>query len=1444
MSARHSRNSILLTLPGLFPIMSKFEAAQRKAASAAPKPAAKAATPAPKASSAAKAVKAPKLDTLADKQKYVRAQELKIEDMEDQIKDEPNKGKKKEMETTLKNLKTDEFLAQAKTGIKEAEAQKIRDDERAALAASKPDAKSGKADGARASVASGSVKADAAAMTEIDAAFAASGKDAAAAKAAAIAKIESLASCSAYTLPRIEALIAFFADSKLGAPAVKAACAIVDSVEPQGHCIGIVVMPCILAGMEDKRWKIKAGCIEVMSPCLRQMAAGSPAQLAACLPQVVNLLAAAALEVRAEIRTATGAVLREIGNMVASPEIKKLSQDLVTALADPTNQKHTQGVLALMGNQTFMSLIDPASLALLMPIVGRGLKAPESASKKWSAQIFGSIAILVKDIEMMRPYLKLIVPMLQDAIFDPVSEVQREAAKAFGVLEQVLPEFSRRFAQPWLFKKLVDGDPGEKIGASLALAEVLFKMEKPFAAALIPEILAGASADKHSSRKGFLELMDTMPQALKMDFVPYIESLFPAMLMGITGDKDPVEDPASRAALALVQRFGDLCPELLLPAFEGTYAATLNGKSAEEDVRNQIIRERSAVLFGKTVEKILEHKKFGQDLLSTDECSTKKTREQVLALVFAMRSDPDAGVKRVANGVWKTAGGAPKVQKALAPTVEKLMLQWREGIFGAGVQSIANQVLQSLVAAGDIEATAGETPEPTEFVFPKLAPCSSEEAASIRAGECKGTLQGIADEGRAGGQKQHASAAEEFLESDVRFLALPADIRNHCGRLAASVTLEAEQRKLSGKALASELATALKAALGDAGASFDQELPLIAEAAARAALGDAFDKQADDGDGPGETLLRVENLLLMYGAGHLLLKDTTLVMKMNQRYGIVGQNGAGKTTLMKEIADHRIVGMPQELKCVHVDDSKLGEMTKSTLSAMEYVVKMAKAIGVNNAGRETLLEVGFGEKMLDDPVSELSTGWRMRLTLAVSMLKHADLVLLDEPTNHLDEESVAWLATYINSITESSVMVISHEPKFLNKVCTHIVAYVDKKLEYTDGNFDVFASQKGLSKDQIDKMLSGNLSFNTKAEGEDSDEEGSDVKSASVKVGAPMAGPPKLSFPIPGTCDGVKSGSKSVMELRGTSFRFGADKDFLVNKVDGKLSLNSRVAICGRNGCGKSALMTLLCSEVSPSAGEDGKFGEVWRHHNLRLGYLKQDHLKALGPFFDTSPFVYITTRFKDGYDGDLQKRLIEPEDDAEAGRRAMLAKEHGKYGNAVGDLVSRNKVGSKLMYEVQWEGLDDPKQNTMESLDKLKKMGLDKVVIACDERLAAKAAGIDQRPLTRREVVRHCEAFGIDEEMCCNRQVRGFSAGQKVRLSLAAMFWTKPHFICVDEPTNYLDVETVEALAKALTNFRGGIAMIEPKTDFVERICNVKWHMEGGAITVEQLENANKRQA
>ena len=123
------------------------------------------------------------------------------------------------------------------------------------------------------------------------------------------------------------------------------------------------------------------------------------------------------------------------------------------------------------------------------------------------------------------------------------------------------------------------------------------------------------------------------------------------------------------------------------------------------------------------------------------------------------------------------------------------------------------------------------------------------------------------------------------------------------------------------------------------------------------------------------------------------------------------------------------------------------------------------------------------------------------------------------------------------------------------------------------------------------------------------------------------------------------------------------------------------------------------------------------------------------------------------GFDGDLLKRLVKPESEEEAERRRALTKERGTYGNEVEDLVSRTKTGSELAYEGAGRAWTTRCRTR-------KTIGLDKVVIVCDARIAAKAAGLDQRPRSRREVVWHCETFGIDAEMCCNRQIRGFSAG------------------------------------------------------------------------------------
>jgi len=276
--------------------MSRFDKAVAKAGAAktvAPAPAAKAAAaPAAKAA-AAPAAKAPavQLVTLEDKKKFILKHEMKIDDAKEAAGNEPNRAKKKELETQLKKLQQDDTYVKTLQEIKDIEAQAAKDAERATVTGKATEGKGAKSNSKAAEGKTSAAalnpdeKADAVVMAEIDAAIA--GKDASA-KASAVARLGALAAATPFVLPRLEKLVTLFADSKLGAPASKAAAAIIEAVQPAGHGVANIAVPALLAGMEDKKWKTKASCIEVLSPCLRQMGEHTPAQLASCLPLIIS----------------------------------------------------------------------------------------------------------------------------------------------------------------------------------------------------------------------------------------------------------------------------------------------------------------------------------------------------------------------------------------------------------------------------------------------------------------------------------------------------------------------------------------------------------------------------------------------------------------------------------------------------------------------------------------------------------------------------------------------------------------------------------------------------------------------------------------------------------------------------------------------------------------------------------------------------------------------------------------------------------------------------------------------------------------------------------------------------------------------------------------------------------------------------------------------------
>lgn len=168
------------------------------------------------------------------------------------------------------------------------------------------------------------------------------------------------------------------------------------------------------------------------------------------------------------------------------------------------------------------------------------------------------------------------------------------------------------------------------------------------------------------------------------------------------------------------------------------------------------------------------------------------------------------------------------------------------------------------------------------------------------------------------------------------------------------------------------------------------------------------DEEADDGD----TLCDC-TFTLAFGS-KILLHNTTMKLLRGRRYGLLGQNDSGKTTLMKAISKNQVEGFPDSstVRTVFVEADIVGE--QSHLSCYDYVLADEKIQHYGITGpqvRKILVDVGFaaeqgGGTAVDDGVSTLSGGWRMKLALARAMLQKADILLLDEPTNHLDALSL------------------------------------------------------------------------------------------------------------------------------------------------------------------------------------------------------------------------------------------------------------------------------------------------------------------------------------------------------------------------------------------------------------------------------------------------------
>ena len=532
---------------------------------------------------------------------------------------------------------------------------------------------------------------------------------------------------------------------------------------------------------------------------------------------------------------------------------------------------------------------------------------------------------------------------------------------------------------------------------------------------------------------------------------------------------------------------------------------------------------------------------------------------------------------------------------------------------------------------------------------------------------------------------------------------------------------------------------------------------------------------------------------LAYG-GRILLTGATLRLRRGRRYGLCGHNGAGKSTLMRAIANGQLDGFPpkEELRTVMVAHDI--DATEEDITSVDWIFEDATVQEVIKPSREdvvgALSSVGFSSELQTASIKSLSGGWKMKLALARAMLLKADILLLDEPTNHLDSANVKWLQEYLTSMPDVSSMIVSHDSGFLDAVVTDIIHYENRKLVLYPGTLSDFVRVKPEAKSYYELAA---ISF-------------------------------KFTFPEPGFLDGIKGKTQSVMRMTNVGFAYpGASKKQLEG-VTLRCTLGSRIAVLGRNGAGKSTLIKLLTGELET---EEGK---VWKHPNLRVAYVAQHAFHHIEEHLDNTPAEYFWWRFGDGEDREAKEKVtrkVTPEE--RAAREAAIAR-----GERVVDYLNSRRMNSKSKeyeYEVAWVG-QSARENTWITRTLLvEKLGLGKMVEDMDAKLAMFR---NYRALSTPVVLSHLKDFGLEEEISAHNRIRGLSGGQKVKLVLGAAMWCQPHVLVLDEPTNYLDRDSLGALAAGIAEFNGGVIMISHNSEFTSALCREEWHVGEGRVSIK----------
>ena len=381
--------------------------------------------------------------------------------------------------------------------------------------------------------------------------------------------------------------------------------------------------------------------------------------------------------------------------------------------------------------------------------------------------------------------------------------------------------------------------------------------------------------------------------------------------------------------------------------------------------------------------------------------------------------------------------------------------------------------------------------------------------------------------------------------------------------------------------------------------------------------------------------LQVEGLVKSFG-DRVLFENLSLGVGEGQRIGLIAKNGTGKTTLLNIIAgreDYEAgrITFRRDLKVAYLEQNPafpegttvldacfladspalraVAAYEQAVASADEDVLHRAMAEmdaqdAWNYESRVKQILTQLKIKDFDQPTGQLSGGQVKRVALANALIAEPDLLILDEPTNHLDLEMTEWLEEYL-AHTRLSLLMVTHDRYFLDRVCSDIVEIDDRQAYVYHGNYSLYLEKRQQRLDAADAQRErDNNLYRTELEWirRQPQARGTKARSRVESFGELEERLRKRRESGDVRLD-VKAAyiGKKIFEVRGLSKRFG-DK-VILDGFDYRFARYEKMGIVGDNGTGKSTFIKMLMGLVQPDAGTID-IGET-----VRFGYYSQDGL-------------------------------------------------------------------------------------------------------------------------------------------------------------------------------------------------------------------------------------------